>query len=217
MTAETPRLPSEIDAHLMVAAIEGVCTVLVREAVRVRGHFELPDDFAEVGYVADVGRDQLRRWAPGDRVTAQYHLGAQPFQFVTRIKARSAEGRLRLDRPRSVSSAERRIVPRVTVDADQHLILRTAEQLLKVVDLSNQGARVRWPGAAPAVGHRVAAGLEGALDSPIAVDLEVRRVQDGWVGLAFRDMRTADCWRLSQALYRQSHVVDHSLRPRAAG
>jgi hypothetical protein len=218
MTTTSPRLPCEIDAHLMLAALEGVCVSLSQGRDTVRGRFDLPDDFGEVGFVAESARELTRRWTGGEEVVARYHVQDQPFQFRSRVRSRSSEWRLRLDRPRSLASVERRLSPRVSLAAGG-AVLRLDEGAVTVVDLSNQGAQLRWPEglACPRVGARRPAWLESELTAPIALDIEVRRVEGVLLGVAFRGMRPVDLRDLTRALYRIQEAPTEDLVGRAAG
>lgn len=218
-TTSTPRLPQEIDAHLMVAALEGVCVELHGGSLVCRGAFDLADGFGEVGYAVDVGRTGIGRWRTGQALEAIYELGDRSFRFGTRLIGRTSEARLRLVRPLNLGSQERRLVPRVaTPDA---CTLTSGSTTLMVLDLSNQGARVLWPADAPPplVGQTTAGWLAVPELSAIACESTVKHVVQaagGWsVGLQFSGMRRADCWALTQRVY--GRAATGQREDRAAG
>lgn len=208
--ADTLRTPGEIDAHLMLAALDAVPVVLLMGQHRLSGRFDLADGFGEISFIDQRASPRVIAAASKD-VSVEYYLdGSRRHAFSTRVVGRSGRDRLRLARPRRIERSERRIVPRVKLAADsgcsfafnQPADARPAE----VADLSNAGARLlvaRSVGLSRG-GQTVSGWLRLGHDSePIPIGLEVRHVAPFdavrvSVGVRFVALRYADRVRLTE-------------------
>ncbi len=90
--------PSEIDAHLSDAALDGAAVVLHHNDDEICGRFDLADGFGLVTFLNHTA------WSPrpGTEVRVSYHYDGRMWQFVTQVVSRCQRGRWHLRRPRMV-------------------------------------------------------------------------------------------------------------------
>jgi len=201
-------LPGDIDGHLLFAALSGAGVALrhVATGAELVGAFDLPDDFAEIGFWAEG--DGAPRWADGAAVSAEYWVRGVRCRLDTRISGRTSPQRLRLDRPAAVRVHDRRALPRTPVGGAYALsgagLPRGAQAGL--LDLSNGGACARWPGLPPAAGEALAGWLHLPDQDPMPLRFEVRHISAAGiagvsqVGLRFVELASADRVRLTRHL-----------------
>ena len=208
--ADALRTPGEIDAHLMLAALDAVPVVLLMGQHRLSGRFDLADGFGEISFIEQCA-SPLGIAAAHQDVSLEYFLdGARRHAFSTRVVGRSGRDRIRLARPRRIERSERRIVPRVRLAADSGYCFTFDQPVdappAEVADLSNAGARLLVSRSVELShgGQRVSGWLRlGHEISPMPATLEVRHVApfDAGrvaVGVRFVALRYADRVRLTE-------------------
>jgi len=207
------RMPGEIDAHLMFAALDAVPVVLCAGELRVQGRFDLADGFGEISFI-DQRTATRATSLPSGPVSVEYFLGESSRHcFTSRVISVGAQDRVRLARPLRIERSERRIVPRFQLaDATGYTFTFSEPEGARpaeVVDLSNTGARLLVPRSVGLTGGgQTAAGWLrlGADEEPLPVTVEVRHVAPFdaarvSVGVRFAEIRYVDQVRLTQ------HVV----------
>lgn len=204
------RTPGEIDAHLMLAALDAVPVVLCAGQQRLSGRFDLADGFGEISFIDQRPAPRATAVAHKD-ITVEYYLdGSCRHAFSTRVIGRSGRDRLRLARPRRIERSERRIVPRFRIAEDSGCCFTFTEPAgarpAEVADLSNAGALLRVPRSVGlTTGGQTASGWMrlGHDSEPMPVTVEVRHVSpfDAGrvsVGVRFVGIRFADQVRITK-------------------
>ncbi len=208
-TDDVLRGPSDIDAHLMFAALEGVAAVLHADGYRIPGRFDFADGFGEIAFI-DQRTSAPATGLPCGNVRVEYFLGRHDLhQFETAVLGRTAQDRVRLARPRSIQRSQRRFVPRFRiVGREAYSFVFTQPENIRpaeVLDLSNQGARLVVDARQGLDrGGFVASGwLSLPEETGIPVTIEFRHVAPHdvgrlVVGVRFLEIRTVDQVRLTR-------------------
>lgn len=203
--------PTEIDAHLMYAALDSVAVLLRWKGQRVQGRFDLADGFGELAFIDQRSGDGPSPPLSG-QVAVEYYFGASAiFRFETRVIAASSEHRYRLARPLRIARSERRSVPRFRLmgRVDYTFAFEGAHGPVmgELADLSNQGARLLVARSAglDRGGQRIDGWLGFGAQAKVPVTVEVRHVAPYdvgrvSVGVRFVEIRALDRARLTRHL-----------------